>query len=52
MRPGFWLWPLPPTGTLRLSCEWPALDIPFTTTEIDTHQIRDAAEHPITLWDT
>lgn len=26
-KPGFWLWPLPPQGPLRISCEWPLVGI-------------------------
>ena len=43
MRPGYWLWPLPPTGPLKISCEWPIVDIPLTTVEIDAQKIVNAA---------
>lgn len=47
---GYWLWPLPSTGNLIFVCEWPALGIPFTRHEIDTTQIRDAAQKSQPLW--
>ena len=31
MKPGYWLWPLPPPGPLRISCEWPLGAIAVTT---------------------
>ena len=49
MHPGYWLHPLPGDGTIRLSCEWPAADIPFTTVELDTALLREAAARAITL---
>lgn len=39
----YWVWPLPPPGSLVLACEWPALDIPLTRCEIDAQPIREAA---------
>jgi hypothetical protein len=39
----FWVWPLPPPGSLALVCEWPALSIPLTRHEIDAQSILDAA---------
>jgi hypothetical protein len=38
-----WVWPLPPPGTLTLVCQWPAMDIPLTRSELDAHLILDAA---------
>ena len=43
MRPAFWLWPLPPSGALKVSCEWPIVGIPLTTTELDADALREAA---------
>ena len=43
MKPGYWFWPLPPPGLLRISCEWPLVDITLTTVEIDGHTLLDAA---------
>jgi hypothetical protein len=50
MRPGYWLWPLPPPGPLRISCEWPLVDIELTTVEIDGTALADAARQPRSLW--
>jgi hypothetical protein len=50
LRPGYWLWPLPPAGPLRISCEWPIVDIPLTTTEIDGGALVEAARRRIDLF--
>jgi hypothetical protein len=50
VRPGYWLWPLPPAGALHLSCEWPAVDISLATIEIDGTQLLAAAERVVKLW--
>ena len=50
MKPGYWLWPLPPAGTLKLSCEWPIVDIPLTTVEIDASEMTNAASQAAQLW--
>ena len=44
MKPGYWLWPLPPSGPLRISCEWPLVDIALTTVEIDGTALVNSAE--------
>ena len=51
MRPGYWIWPLPPPGPVRLACEWPLLDIPLTTVELDGAALRAASERVVKLWD-
>lgn len=38
-----WVWPLPSPGTVTLVCEWPALGIPLTRSELDAQTILDAA---------
>jgi hypothetical protein len=50
LRPGYWLWPLPAAGPLRLSCEWPAVDISLSTVEIDGTRLTAAAEGVVELW--
>jgi len=50
MKPGYWLWPLPPGGPLRISCEWPLVDIGMTTVEIDGDALVGAASRARTLW--
>lgn len=52
MRPGYWLWPLPPAGTLRVWCEWPALEIPLSSLELDADAIRNASRRALSLWPT
>jgi hypothetical protein len=50
LRPAFWLWPLPEPGTIRVSCEWPAVEIPLSTVEIDAGDLTAAAERAVPLW--
>jgi hypothetical protein len=50
MRPGYWLCPLPPPGQLRISCEWPLVDIAMTTAEIGADTLLDAASRVRSLW--
>src|SRR6188472_2365872 len=50
MKPGYWLWPLPPPGPLQVSCEWPLVDIAMTTVEIDADALLDAASRARSLW--
>jgi hypothetical protein len=50
LRPGYWLWPLPPSGPLRIVCEWPIVTIPLTTIEIDGGTLLDAADQSIELF--
>lgn len=38
-----WVWPLPPPGAVVFVCEWPAMDIPLTRSELDAQTILDAA---------
>jgi len=52
MRPAFWIWPLPPPGVVRLVCEWPLLEIPLTTVELDGANLRAASERAVKLWDS
>ena len=39
----FWLWPLPPEGSLSFVCEWPALDIALSRVDVDSALFREAA---------
>jgi hypothetical protein len=47
---GYWLWPLPPTGPLRVVIEWPIAGIPLTDTELDGAVIAAAAASVDVLW--
>ncbi|NAZ80506.1 hypothetical protein GTR02_01570 [Kineococcus sp. R8] len=46
----FWLWPLPPAGTLRVHCAWPALGVAPSTVDLDADVLREAASHARRLW--
>jgi hypothetical protein len=47
----YWVWPLPPSGSIRFVCEWPALEIPEAAVEIDADVIRGASERAKAIWD-
>jgi hypothetical protein len=47
---GFWVWPLPPEGTLAFVCEWPLADISETRSEIDSSLLSEAAAEAAALW--
>jgi hypothetical protein len=49
-QPGYWLWPLPPPGPLRIWCEWPALDIPLSSAEVDASALTAAAARVERIW--
>jgi hypothetical protein len=46
----FWLWPLPPAGTLSFVCEWPAFGIELTRHDIDADLVLEAAARAVVLW--
>ena len=50
MEYGYWLWPLPPSGPLRIYVEWPALDIGLTHAELDAGALREAADRSQKIW--
>ncbi len=45
----YWLWPLPPAGPIRVSCEWPIVGIPLATVEVDG-ALAAAAAGVVPLW--
>jgi hypothetical protein len=47
----WWLWPLPSSGDLEITCEWPILGIAATTNRIDGDLLRDAATRAIYAFD-
>jgi len=49
-RQQYWLWPLPPPGDLLFACEWPDLEIEFTTATVSADAIRDAAKRSRLMW--
>ena len=46
----YWLWPLPPPGELVIACEWPDLEIEFTTATVPADPLREAAKRARPLW--
>jgi hypothetical protein len=46
----WWVWPLPPPGSLALVCEWPAQGIAQTRHELDPAPLLDAAAQIEPLW--
>ena len=52
VRRSYWLWPLPPPGTLKVVCQWPRFDIGPTTSTIDADQIQAAATRAQPVWPT
>lgn len=49
-RQSFWCEPLPPSGLMSFVCEWPDLEIPETSVDIDATTIIEAASHTGPLW--
>lgn len=47
----YWLWPLPPPGSLAFVCEWPAQGVELTRAEIDAEAVIEAAERAEVLWE-
>ncbi|WP_146099706.1 hypothetical protein [Kineococcus xinjiangensis] len=39
----YWLWPLPTTGRLRITCQWPERGIGATVHDLDVQPFREAA---------
>ena len=50
MNPGYWLWPLPPSATLRLFVEWPAVEIALSSVELAGEPLLEAASRSKSLW--
>ena len=48
----YWLWPLPPSGSLRVDVEWPALGIELSSAEVDADVLLDAARRSRALWES
>ena len=46
----YWVWPLPPPGSLAFVCEWPAVGIPESRAETDAGQVLEAAQRSVVLW--
>ena len=46
----YWLWPLPPAGSLWVGCEWPSHGIKRTVNALDAQPIVDAAARARPIW--
>jgi hypothetical protein len=46
----YWLWPLPPSGPLKIVCQWPQLGIEPTTSLIDGSLLVTAAGRAQPFW--
>jgi hypothetical protein len=46
----WWAWPLPPSGPLEFTCQWPTYGIDGTRVGIDAQLILDAARRSVRLW--
>lgn len=49
-RQQYWLWPLPPGGDVLFACEWPDLQIAFSTATISADAILNAAGRARPMW--
>jgi hypothetical protein len=49
-RQQYWLWPLPPPGDVLFACEWPDLEIGFTTATVSAEPILRAASRARPMW--
>ena len=45
-----WLWPLPEGEALSLVAQWPALEVPVTTTRLDLAPVHAAAQQAVPFW--
>ena len=46
----FWLWPLPPDGSLGFVCEWPVAQIELARAEIEAGPLLEAARRASPIW--
>jgi hypothetical protein len=49
-RQQYWLWPLPPAGDVLFACQWPDLQIDFSTATISADPILKAANRARPMW--
>lgn len=49
-RQEYWLWPLPTAGELLVACEWPDLQVDFTTQTINADPLFAAAGRARRMW--
>lgn len=46
----YWTWPLPLSGAIAFTCEWPALNITESEVLVDSAPIIDAAKRTTAIW--
>ena len=46
----FWLWPLPPPGTLTFAIEWPSEGLHLTKHDVDAALFTEASKQSEALW--
>jgi hypothetical protein len=46
----YWLWPLPPPGTVTVATHWPAMGVDETLTKLDAAPFIEAATRARRLW--
>lgn len=46
----YWLWPLPPAGSLRVVCQWLDQDIDLAIQELDAQPFLEAAQRARPVW--
>jgi hypothetical protein len=49
-RQQYWLWPLPTPGDVLFACEWPDLEIDFTTATVSANVFLEAAGRARDMW--
>jgi hypothetical protein len=51
LRPSFWLWPLPESGTtIQVFCEWPVVELPLSSVELELGPLVEAKKQIVPLW--
>jgi hypothetical protein len=48
----YWVWPLPPTGPITVSCSWPRAGIEAGRTILEGEAIKLAAQRSVQLWES
>jgi hypothetical protein len=47
----YWMWPLPPEGSMTFVASWPVRNIPERHAEVDATEIRERADEAETIWE-
>lgn len=48
---GYWIWPLPPEGSLTFAAEWPAHDLDEHRASVDADELRTKAGEAEIIWE-